>query len=278
TSFDLQQFVYISHHSLYGKARDGMFTDEDWQLTLTRAPVLQTVETKPRFADATRLFLSKNEVKRYNGKKVRGIGNPVLKSAANYNCATAERAPSDAAGGLEKLRVLVNGSKVMLTKNLWQEVGLVIGICGEVVEIVYAEGWQAPAPPHYVVVLFQGFIYRGRVPISAVEATWSACGENGEGSTMTRAQLPLKLCWTLTMLKSQGQTLSISVTYLGKIEACKGLTFVCLCRTKRIVDLIVYLMPFDRLNRLGQSPVLKARLVEEVRPRLLADQMRNGQQ
>ena len=44
----------------------------------------------------------------------------------------------------------------MLTKNLWQEVGLVNGIRGEVVEIVYAEGAPAPAPPCYVVVRFDG--------------------------------------------------------------------------------------------------------------------------
>ncbi|CAN0304695.1 unnamed protein product [Scytosiphon promiscuus] len=80
------------------------------------------------------------------------------------------------------------------------------------------------------------------------------------------------------MHKSQGQTLSIAVMYLGKREACTGLTFVSLSRAKRIVDLIVEPMPFDRLNRLGQSPVLRTRLVEEVRLRLLADQTRNGQQ
>ena len=45
----------------------------------------------------------------------------------------------------------------MLTKNLWQEMGLVNGIRGEVVEIVYAEGAPAPAPPCYIVVMFDGY-------------------------------------------------------------------------------------------------------------------------
>ena len=115
------------------------------------------------------------------------------------------------------------------------------------------------------------------MPISPVEAAWPSCGQNGEGSTMTRAQLPLKLCWALTMHKSQGQTLSMAVIYLGKREACTGLTFVCPSGAKRIVDLIVEPMPFDRLNKLGQSPVPRARLDEEVRLRLLADQTLNGQ-
>ena len=40
----------------------------------------------------------------------------------------------------------------MLTKNLWQKVGLVIGIRGEVVGAVYAVGKPAPAPPLHVAV------------------------------------------------------------------------------------------------------------------------------
>ena len=72
--------------------RDGMFTDEDWQVLVKRSPALQTTETKARFADATRLFFAKNEVDGYNGKKVRGLGNPIPMSAANHNCATARPA------------------------------------------------------------------------------------------------------------------------------------------------------------------------------------------
>ena len=88
---------------------------------------------------------------------------------------------------------------------------------------------------------------------------------------MTKAQLPLELCWALTMHTSKGQTLPMPVIDLGEREACTGLTFVCLSRAKRIVDLIVEPMPFDRISRLEQSPDLKARLVEEFRLRRLAD-------
>ena len=89
---------------------------------------------------------------------------------------------------------------------------------------------------------------------------------------MTRTQLPLKLCWALTMRKSQGQTLDKAVIDLGKREACTGLTFVCLSRFNRIDDLLVTAMPFDRIGRLGQSPVLQARRVEDVRLSRLAVQ------
>ena len=42
--------------------------------------------------------------------------------------------------------------------------------------------------------------------------------------------LQLRLCWAITMHKSQGQTLDKAVIDLGPKEACTGLTFVCLSR------------------------------------------------
>ena len=51
----------------------------------------------------------------------------------------------------------------------------------------------------------------------------------------------------------------------GPKEACTRLIFVCLSRAKRLVDLIVEPMSFDRIGNLGQSSTMKARLQEEVR-------------
>ena len=52
---------------------------------------------------------------------------------------------------------------------------------------------------------------------------------------------------------------------LGPKEACTGLTVVCLSRAKRLVDLMVEPMSFDRIGSLGNSSTVKARLQEEVR-------------
>ena len=65
---------------------------------------------------------------------------------------------------------------------------------------------------------------------------------------MIRTQLPLKLCWALTIHKSQGQILAKTVIDFGKREACTGLTFVRLSRAKRIDDVLVTAMPFDRIG------------------------------
>ena len=61
------------------------------------------------------------------------------------------------------------------------------------------------------------------------------------------------------------QILDKAVIDLGPKEACTGLTFVCLSRAKRLVDLVVETMSFDRIGNLGKSSTMKARLQEEVR-------------
>ena len=76
--------------------------------------------------------------------------------------------------------------------------------------------------------------------------------------------LQLGLYWAITMHKSQGHPLDQAVIDLGPKEACTGLTFVCLSRAKRRVDLMVEPMSFDRIGNLGNSSTIKARLQEEV--------------
>ena len=73
-------------------------------------------------------------------------------------------------------------------------------------------------------------------------------------------QLLLALYWVITMDKSQGQTIKRAVIYLGKSEATARLAFGCLSRAKRLVDLLVEPMPFDRLSKLGDKSTLNIRL------------------
>ena len=73
-------------------------------------------------------------------------------------------------------------------------------------------------------------------------------------------QLLLALYWVIAMDKSQGQTIKRAVIYLGKSEATAGLVFGCLSRAKRLVDLLMGPMSFDRLSKLGDKFTLKIRL------------------
>ena len=86
----------------------------------------------------------------------------------------------------------------------------------------------------------------------------------------TRQQVPLALCWAITMHKSQGQTMDKAVVDLGKSKSTAGLTFVCLSRAKRLVDLLIEPMPLKRLSKIGDTPTSQLRLREEVRLNVLA--------
>ena len=83
----------------------------------------------------------------------------------------------------------------MLTKNLYQQVGLVNGIRGEVVQLVYADDAPPPKLPLYVVVKFKGYSggewssqerYTGCVPISPVDTN---------STTSPRMPLTSPTCW-----------------------------------------------------------------------------------
>ena len=69
-------------------------------------------------------------------------------------------------------------------------------------------------------------------------------------------QLLHALYLATTMDKSQGQTIKKAVIYLGKSEATARLAFGCLSRAKRLVDLLLEPMPFDRLSKLGDKSTL----------------------
>ena len=61
-----------------------------------------------------------------------------------------------------------------------------------------------------------------------------------------------------------------AVVDLGKSESTSGLTSVCLSRAKRLVDLLIESMTFERLFKLGDKPTFQLRLRKEVLLRALA--------
>ena len=146
-----------------------------------------------------------------------------------------------------------------------------------IVDIVWAPGEKAPALPEFVVLRLEGFTgsvrssdprYEGCVPIAPFETSWSTTGD--DRGHETRQQIPLALCWAIPMHKSQGQTMDKAVVDLGNSESTAGLTFACLSRAKRLVDLLIEPMPLEKLSKIGDNPTFQLRLREEVRLNALA--------
>lgn len=199
--------------------------------------------------------------------KLKSLNQPIATIKARHS-GGAQTLSSDEMGGLEPVIYLAKGAKVMLTMNIWTEVGLCNGALGNVLDFVYADGQNPPTLPICVIVQFDEN-YNGPslsatlprcVPICPVTQVSQNLGHKCE-----RQQLPLKLAWAMTIHKSQGLTLKKAWVDLDPSEKCSGMTYVALSRVKKIEDLIVEPMTMERLQAPKKSCNLKYRLQEEKR-------------
>ena len=209
--------------------------------------------------------------------KLQSLNQPVATVKARHS-GGAQTLSSDEMGGLEPVIYLTKGARVMLTMNIWTEVGLCNGALGTVIDFVYAKDQAPPTLPICVLVQFDED-YSGPsastrfprcVPISPVAQVSQNVGQRCE-----RIQLPLRLAWAMTIHKSQGLTLKKAWVDLGTSERTVGMTYVALSRVKKLEDLIVEPMTLERLQASKKSTDLKYRLQEEERLNTIAKKTMN---
>ena len=90
----------------------------------------------------------------HNVTRLHACGQPVATIKAVHSGVNASKASSDDASGLEPVVCLAKGARVMLSSNLWIEMGLVNGATGTVQAICYKQGQAPPSLPVAVTVLF----------------------------------------------------------------------------------------------------------------------------
>lgn len=180
------------------RLRDGRVTLADWGHLMSQN--ITRVQDMSLFSNALHLRPTQESVMDHNVAQHRAGGEPIATINAVHSGPGASTAPADDAGGLEKALCLARSARVMLTSNLWIEVGLVNGSMGTVHAICYQSG----GPPHHplsVMVLFDSYsgptFHDGSVPVTPIRRTWSS--SRGQCS---RLQLPLKLAWAVTIHKS----------------------------------------------------------------------------
>ena len=149
----------------------------------------------------------------FNEERIRRLNTPICRSLATNNCIEARDASLNDADNLYSELFLAKGAKVVLTKNLWSEAGLVNGSQGFIKHIIYDEDNPADANsmPDLLLVHFPG--YKGPsclteeedeetvVPIFPAEAEWY----NERGKLLRRTQFPLLYGYAITIHKAQGE-------------------------------------------------------------------------
>ena len=244
------------------RLRNAQVTREDWEELMKHTPTI--VQDLTPFTSALHLYPTVEAVVEHNVSKLKDSSQPIATIKAVHTGANATKASSDDASGLEAVVCLAKSARVMLTSNLWVEVGLVNGAMGTIEAICYRSGGP-PDLPLAVMVKFDHYsgptLHDGTVPITPLRRTWS-----NSGVQCSRLQLPLKLAWAVTIHKSQGLTLNKVVVDIGKKEFSCGLTFVACSRVRHITDLL-FTPPFtfQRLSSLSNSQRLRERKLEDQR-------------
>ena len=146
------------------------------------------------FVTALHLIPTVEAVVEHNFAQLHASGQPIATIKAVHTGANASKAPADDAGGLQAIICLANSARVMLTSNLWVNVGLVKGAMGTIQTICYRSGGP-PDLPIAVMVHFDSYsgptLHDGTVPITSPPhlvfirrpvLTSSAASEAGVGS------------------------------------------------------------------------------------------------
>jgi len=131
----------------------GESTIEDWNLFLKRQPEEFNLEC----LNVMKLSFSNQTVAEHNTNMSDSLGLPIAEIKSKINPRTASKLSSEQFGGLENQIYLAKGAKVMLSRNLWSDVGLCNGSLCTVKDIIFQDNQLPPSLPIAIVVKFDKY-------------------------------------------------------------------------------------------------------------------------
>lgn len=135
--------------------RYGTITLIDWKFLLSRSV---NDKLKLELPSAVKLSRSNKDVSENNFRALQLLGNPIAITSAMHSNKKTVKCSSDDMSRLVPKLSLSNGARVMLTRNLWADVGLCNGAEGTVESIVYKEYELPPDFPIAILVKFDSHI------------------------------------------------------------------------------------------------------------------------
>ena len=184
--------------------------------------------------------------------------------------------------GIENEVLLAVGARILLTQNLWVEVGLMNGALGHVVGYMWPEGGDPHSvhpkkrSPLCVFVEFDDVrVGEGQLsffPGDPVRHKWVPIFRQCVGSSVeekvSRENYPLQLAWAMTHWKAQGMTLDRSRVHLTERSVgIPGLAFVACTRVRHPSDLVFEedLPDYEHFMKARRTPAFRARKRYELR-------------
>ena len=222
-----------------------------------------------KFDSVLHIYSTKEKVRAHNHKRSTRLKAPIVLARAIHRGSEEKKrqmedVDSDKAGNLHAKLPLCQGMRVMLTRNISSEMGLVNGAQGEVFDI----GWEPntdpkQVPPSVVMVAFDDFrgpAFRGPdgeellnsqgkkvVPILHVRTEFQLGSLN-----CSREQFPLTVAYAITVHKAQGITLKRVVVGITTGEFAPGLNYVACSRATTLQGLLLdTTFPRKAVNKRG---------------------------
>ena len=248
---------------------DGTFNIEDWNRWEERSFDRLTPDQQRRFqTEGLKLTGRKADAVSFNEDGLKRCMTPILVVKSVNNNAEAKKT-GDSEAGLPLTVPVAKGAAVVLTDNIWPEMGLMNGSKGTVTHIVFQEGTKPEnSLPAFIIVAFPGYQgppylpdVPGSVPIHPRTAEW----KDGK-VTCTRRGFSLLPGYALTIHKAEGMTIDRPVLIdVGPTEFAVGLTYTAVTRTRTLDNISFQPMPtFNRIREIfKQSFVSKQNEVKK---------------
>lgn len=177
------------------------------------------------FNVAVHMFPTNNLVSLHNRHMLKSLNSLIARCIVKYS----RRSEIDGVDydQLDREVLLCHDQRLMLTRNLWVEAGLVNGALGFFKDIFYPPTSKQPRLPMFTTIGYYKYV---GVPFDASNPNVVPITPVIRGN---RKQIPLKMEWALIIHKSQGLTLERASVDIKNKEQ-RGLTFTTISRVKSI--------------------------------------------